>query len=632
MRVFQSGRDEVPLDHELEVRVGWFVRLRWAAGAAVLLGSTGAWLAGLERATVAPLVVAGTAVLGYNALLAWLYRRLAGGGEVRSVWWRVFAHLQVALDWMALTILSGLSGGLESPFLLFFTLYVILVAILVRPWECFLQTTLALLLTAGLAYGRELGLSTYVSNSPLAVVRVYGNAGQVTAYLLVFASLLYLYTFVASAIANRLRRREKQLLDSQQQGQRMHAEMALLYELAKSITSTLDLDLVLQRVAEQAARTLQAKACSIRLLGESGELQICAAYGLSEAYLRKGRVDLARSPIDREALLGHAVLVQDLTRENLFQYPEEAVREGIRSVLCVPLLAQNRAIGVVRVYSEVPGHFDREDVQFLQNFANLASIAINNARAWRILQDMDRERSRFVRILAHELRAPLSAILINLGVILDGYVGDVPEKVAHLLRRARQRSNLLLDLTNDLLALASGKEAAAEPAYERLSLAEIAQQTINDLQSQAQAKALQIEFSRGEGNLEVLGDREQLERLMDNLVSNAVKYTGEGGRVTVRLSGNEGSVELVVEDTGIGIPRAVQDRLFEEFFRAENARRFTEQGTGLGLSIVKRIVEDHRAKIAVESEEGQGTRITVVFPRNGQQWASPDPSTARASS
>jgi signal transduction histidine kinase len=276
---------------------------------------------------------------------------------------------------------------------------------------------------------------------------------------------------------------------------------------------------------------------------------------------------------------------------------------------------------VVRVYSEVPRAFDREDVQALQHFANLAAIAIDNARAWRILQDVDRERSRFVRILAHELRSPLAAILINLGVILDGYVGDVPEKIAQLLERARQRGNLLLDLTNDLLALASGRETTAERTRERLSLAEIAQQSIHDLRGQAQSKSIQLKLHTGEGPLDLLGDRDQLERLMDNLVNNAVKYTLDGGRVTVSLHGEEGSVELVVEDTGIGIPQAAQDRLFEEFFRAENAKRLTEQGTGLGLSIVRRIVEDHRGKIAVESEEGRGTRITVVFPRDSQRLA-----------
>lgn len=640
MRLFPSNREEVPLDRELEVRVGWFIQLRWLAGVGVLLGATGVWLVGLETWAVVPLYIVGGILLGYNGLLAWLHRRLAGQGVGAGPGarpasrWRIFAHLQVILDWITLTILSGLTGGLESPLILFFTFHVLLAAMLLPRRECLIQTSVALLLIIGMAYlcSPTIRRPPDLQSSPLAVVQVYGQGTRVIAYVLTIAGLLYTCTFLASSITERLRQREKELLDSRNREEQMYAEMALLHELAKSITSTLNLDLVLQRAAEQAAHTLSAKACSIRLLSESGELHISTAYGLSEAYLQKGPVDLAHSPIDRRALLGEPVLVHDLTRENLFQYPEEAVREGIRSVLCVPLLAQDRAFGVMRVYSEVPGGFDQEDVQFLQHFANLAAIAITNARTYQVLQNVDRERSRFMRTVAHELRSPLAAILSNLDVILEGYVGSVSEKARQLLARTRQRASLLLALTNDLLALAAGREAPAERTRERLSLAEIARQSINDLRDQAQSKSIQLEFHPGEGSLDLLGDRDQLERLMDNLVGNAVKYTLEGGRVTVRLHGDERAIELVVEDTGIGIPQAVQDRLFEEFFRAENARRLTDQGTGLGLSIVKRIVEDHRGKIAVESEEGRGTRITVVLPRDGQRLAPPAASPAETSS
>jgi len=638
MRLFLSNKNEVPLDRELEVRVGWFIRLRWLAGVGVWLGATGVWLTGLERSVVVPLYVVGGILLGYNALLTGLHRRLASQEQFQAARWRLFAHLQVALDWIALAVLSGFTGGLESPLILFFTFHVLLAAMLLPRRECLIQTSVALLLIVGMAHfcnpavRGSPDLTGTLPTSPLAVVQVYGDGRRVTAYVLMLAGLLYTCTFLASSITERLRQREKELLDSRNREEQMHAEMALLHELAKSITATLDLNLVLQRAAERAAHTLSAKACSIRLLSESGELHISAAYGLSEAYLQKGPVDLAHSPIDRRALLGEPVLVHDLTRESLFQYPEEAVREGIRSVLCVPLLAQDRAFGVMRVYSEVPGGFGQEDVQFLQHFASLAAIAISNARTYQVLQNVDRERSRFMRTVAHELRSPLAAILSNLDVVLEGYVGSVSEKATQLLARTRQRASLLLALTTDLLALAAGREAPAERARERLSLAEIARQTVHDLEGQAQSKSVQLGLHIHQGPLDLWGNRDQLERLMDNLVGNAVKYTLEGGRVTVRLNGDERSVELVVEDTGIGIPRAAQDRLFEEFFRAENAKRLTEQGTGLGLSIVKRIVEDHRGKIAVESEEGQGTRITVILPRNGQRSAASDPSPIEARS
>ncbi|MBI3944879.1 MAG: GAF domain-containing protein [Armatimonadetes bacterium] len=622
MPPFAPNREDVPLDHELATRVGWFIQLRWLAGAAVLLGATLALLLGQPHA--GSLYAVGAAILAYNAALTYVHRHVTPKGHHLLAWRHLFTHLQVALDWVALTILSALTGGLESPLLLFFTFHVILAAMLLPRWECLAETTVGLLLIAAMAYGRWQGAPLHATDGPLATLRLYDDPVRATTYFVAIAGMLYICAFLASSIAVRLRHRERDLLDAKEREERMHAEMALLHELAKSITATLDLDAVLRDVSEQAARVMQARACSIRLLAESGDLYIGATYGLSDAYLAKGPVGLAHSPVDRRALLGETVIIEDVEREGLFQYPEEAVREGIRSVLCVPLMAGRNAVGVVRVYGDRTGAFDEDDVRFLQHFSSLAAIAINNARTCRVLQDVDRERARFTRTVAHELRSPLAAILGNVRIILDGYVGPVPERAAQLLTRAHQRGTQLLALASDLLALVSGRERAAEPRQEPILLGEVTRQVIGDLEEEARAKSLDYEARVADGSLEMLGDRDQMVRLVENLVSNAIKYTPERGRVSVSLQGDEGSLELIVADTGIGIPREMRDRVFEEFFRAENARHFSE-GTGLGLTIVKRIVEAHHGKIALETEEGKGTCLTVVFPRHR-----PEPEPARA--
>ena len=612
MALLHKRNEDVPIDHELADRVGWFIQLRWLAGAAVLLGATAAWIGAAGTPTVGGLYGVGAAILAYNALLVRRHRSLAGQSHVGVARWRLFAHMQVALDWVALTVLSALTGGLESPLILFFTLHVILAAMLLPRRECLIQTSLGLLPIAMMAHWPHTGVYGHLGRSHLAVVQVYGSEARVAAYGAALAGMLYVCAFLASSIAERMRLRERELVDSRDSEARMYAHMALLHELAKSITATLDLDLVLQRVAEQATLITGSKACSIRLLSDSGELYVNASYGLSEEYLGKGPVDLARSPIDRKALLGEPVLVDDIAADGMFQYPEEALREGIRSVLCVTLLAQDQVHGVVRVYAEESAKFSGDDIQFLRHFASLAAIAINNARACRRLEDADRERARFVRTVAHELRAPLAAILGNVRIILDGYAGPISEKTQQLLDRAHHRGSLLLSLVRDLLALASRRPADDSHVREPVSLAETVRQVAGDLAAQAQARSLTVTIDADAGSAVLQGDREHLERLV---VSNAVKYTPDRGCVRVRIADDGESIVMVVEDTGIGIPRALQDRIFEEFFRAENARRLTEDGTGLGLAIVKRIVDEHRGQIAVESEEGRGTRVTVVFPR-----------------
>lgn len=605
------ANEGVPLDNELIARVGWLIQLRWVAGSAIL---TGAAIVALAHEGALPIALVGAAALAYNVLLARAHRRLVSKGQAKAVHWRLFAHVQILLDWVALTILSGLTGGLESPLMLLYTMHVILAAMLLPRQQCLFQTTIGLFLIAELARAGLPGSSLHLGDNPLAVVRVYGDEYRVLAYVLTLGGWLYACAFLSSSIGERLRARERELLNVKNREERMHAEMALLHEVAKSINATLDPDVVLQHIVERATTITRALGCSIRLLSESGELPISAAYGLSEAYLQKGTVDLTRSPIDRKALFGEPVLIDDTAKHDLFQYPQELAREGIRSLLVIPLMAGTEVLGVIRLYFDAPHAFGEEDVQFAQNFANLAAIALRNAQTYRMLQDADKERSRFVRTVAHELRSPLSAILGNLRIILQGYAGPAPEKVTQLLQRAHERGNLLLALAGDLLALVSGRDAAAVKAHEPLSLAQIVRQVAGDLSAAADAKSIQVQIEAPDGDSDVIGDREQLIRVVDNLVSNAIKYTLDGGHVSIRVRREDGSVELVVEDTGIGIPAAMQAHLFEEFFRAENARRLTENGTGLGLAIVKRLVELHRGKIALESEEGRYTRVTVIFP------------------
>jgi GAF domain-containing protein len=160
-----------------------------------------------------------------------------------------------------------------------------------------------------------------------------------------------------------------------------------LYRIAEALSDSLELELMLQQVLEAAVTEMWLKAASIRLLGPNRQvLQLVAAYGLSEAYLAKGNVHLARSPVDQRVLEGKTVVLYDVEREAGFEYPAEAAREGIRSVLAVPLRLKDRTLGVMRVYSARPRHFDPVAVRFLTSAANLVALAIENARLYAALQ------------------------------------------------------------------------------------------------------------------------------------------------------------------------------------------------------------------------------------------------------
>jgi GAF domain-containing protein len=153
-----------------------------------------------------------------------------------------------------------------------------------------------------------------------------------------------------------------------------------LHQSALTFSSSLELDQVLQSVVKSITEAMQVKACVLRLLDpRTGQLQLSAVYGLSGSYLAKGPVDIEHSPIDSEALCGAAVIIPDVSADSRFQYREAARKEGIVSVLCVPLEVHGRAIGVMRVYTAEQCTFHEDDIQFLTVLASLAALAIENA-------------------------------------------------------------------------------------------------------------------------------------------------------------------------------------------------------------------------------------------------------------
>ena len=160
-----------------------------------------------------------------------------------------------------------------------------------------------------------------------------------------------------------------------------------LYEVAMCINSSLEPATVLHAIAEQAAKALTAKACSIRLLDRQGHTLLAGtSHGLSKGYLRKGAVEVAKSKIDQETLTGKVVQIKDAGNDPRFQYPDAAREEGIASVMALPLMVGGKAIGVMRLYSDKTHEFDASEIHFATAIANLSAMAIENARMHQALR------------------------------------------------------------------------------------------------------------------------------------------------------------------------------------------------------------------------------------------------------
>jgi two-component system sensor histidine kinase/response regulator len=233
------------------------------------------------------------------------------------------------------------------------------------------------------------------------------------------------------------------------------------------------------------------------------------------------------------------------------------------------------------------------------------------ARAKEEMERLDQFKTAFTLTVAHELRAPITALQSFLLAMLKGYVP--PDQQQNILQRAIERAQELLDLVDDLLNLATAKQEVVPSKREILSLADALEKVIPLLQAQAEERGMTFTVEVRQRPL-VEANPGQIGQLWTNLISNAVKYTPAGGRVTVTLEEKDGWAVGMVEDTGIGIAPEDQAKIFEEFYRTPQAKEMEHRGTGLGLPLVKRIVEGHGGTIEVESALGQGSRFSFRLP------------------
>jgi signal transduction histidine kinase len=464
-----------------------------------------------------------------------------------------------------MTLLIHLSGGVESPAILYFFFHIALASILLSTRSTYLYVGLVTLLVGGTVLFEYVGILPHVPVSGFLPVPLYQNPAYVGGVLVFFVSAMLVVAYLSTGMTHRLRKREAQVVGLGQSLHRAYGRLQTLYESAQAVSSTLDLQQVLDRLVQDTAQAMGVRACSIRLLDETGvRLRVVAVYGLSEAYLKKGDLELERNPLAREALSGKTISVGDVRNEPRLQFPAEAMAEGIRSMLTVPLPGKEGPLGLIRAYSDVLNHFTDDDATFLSAIASQGSIAIENALAYQALAKLDQMKSSFVRTVTHELRSPVSVVRSLLRAMLAGYVGAMTDTQRDVVERALRRADFLQTLVDDLLELASGKSQMVSAAERTLVLLNAAvERVIRRFELPAKEKQICLKWlcECADQPITISATNEDVDRILNNLVSNAIKYTPSGGCVSVHLhrAGSlapHGSVAcLEVSDSGIGIPK-----------------------------------------------------------------------------
>lgn len=238
---------------------------------------------------------------------------------------------------------------------------------------------------------------------------------------------------------------------------------------------------------------------------------------------------------------------------------------------------------------------------------------IENALFYEQAERLTEERWRFMRKASHNLRAPLNAVTSMLELLKDEYFGPLtPEQREHL-RRIHRRTRTMADMLKTLMAIAKSRAQTRVTLPTPMLIADIAGRINRTFEDRALLKGLALRIDVPDTLSDTFADLEVIEPVVENLISNAIKYTREG-EVCVNFERSDSFLKISVRDTGIGIPENDKARLFEEFFRARNAKVIEEIGTGLGLAFVKETINQRGGRIDWDSKEGEGTRFDVFLP------------------
>lgn len=404
--------------------------------------------------------------------------------------------------------------------------------------------------------------------------------------------------------------------DSERRVQRLDRMLAV----TRDLTSTVSLQPLLMKIVNTAAELTDSEGASILLWDvRTGELRFRAAAGDPNGRLSDIPVPIEGSIAGAVFDTGEPLIVGE-TRGDPRHYREVGQQIGFetRSLLAVPMEISERRIGVLEaVNKRVDRPFTQEDVDTLTVLAAQAAVAIDNARlvgalqeAYERLGQLDQLKSDFIAIASHELRTPLSLILGYAGVLRE-QLGDRAGPEFDVVVRAALRLKQLIETMLNLRYLETGE---AELVCSFFDLREPIEDACATYRSLAEANGLTLTADLPAKPLIVCADPDKVPVILDNLLSNAVRFTPTGGQVCVTAREQDDQVELVVADSGPGIAEEDLERIFERFVQVEDHMTRRHGGMGLGLAIVKGLVEQHGGRVWAESAVGAGSRFICLLP------------------
>jgi signal transduction histidine kinase len=403
--------------------------------------------------------------------------------------------------------------------------------------------------------------------------------------------------------------------------------LRILHDVEQATSSTLDLQQVLVIILDKIEETLPYSATTLRLYNHgTGFLEPVMSRNLDAEHWKKNAGDFqslgpprfSRTVFECKAPLA----VRNIPSDPRTTEAEVFAKQGLISYLGLPLIAEDEVLGVLGLFTKVEHEFSAEEINFLTTLAGRISVPIHNSQLYQKIKNQALELDKanklqadFTAMIVHDLRSPLMNIISIASLLEDGLFGEMTAEQKKWAGKINVNSSDLANLVSDILDLSKLEAGHLELVKDSIDLGEFIRSSLETYFPRAKEKRISLNLNLDSNVGGIDGDPRRLDQLLGNLISNAIKFTAEGGAIEVgsRLQGfNE--VKIWVKDSGVGIPPDEIGSMFQKYRQMSNANAVGEKGTGLGLVISKMIVEAHGGRIEVESEPGKGSTFTIAIP------------------